>query len=204
MHSPLVLGLTGGIGSGKSTVAAALGACGAAIIDADAIARAATAAGGSAIAAIQSAFGPGLIGADGALDRAAMRALVFGDASARQRLEAIVHPLVGAEIERQSARAIAAGTRLLVHDIPLLAESGARWRRRIERVLVVDCEPATQIERVIARSQLPRRQVEAIVAAQATRAARLRAADLVIFNGAEVTLARVSAQARALAARLGL
>lgn len=194
----LRIGLTGGIGSGKSTVAAMLVEQGAALIDADAISRACTAAGGAALPAIAREFGPQLIAADGALDRAAMRELVFRDPGARQRLEAIVHPLVGAETERQARQALAQGRRLLVFDVPLLVESIERWRQRVDRIVVVDCEPETQIARVMARNQLPRAQVEQILAAQASRAQRLAVADAVIFNGADVTLQALRAQVRQL------
>jgi len=204
MPSTRQIGLTGGIGSGKSTVAALLAEHGAAVIDADAISRASTAAGGGALPAIAATFGATLIGADGALDRAAMRALVYRDASARQRLEAIVHPLVAQETERQALRAIDAGRRLIVFDVPLLVESGPRWRTRVDRVLVVDCDPATQIERVMARNQLPREEIERIIAAQVTRAQRMGAADAVLFNGAGVTLAELRTQVHTWAARFGL
>lgn len=201
---PLHLGLTGGIGSGKSTVAALLAERGAAVIDADAISRATTAAGGPALPAIAAAFGPHMIGADGALDRAAMRAQVYGDPGARQRLEAIVHPLVGQQIERQARAAEGAGHAWLVFDIPLLAEGGARWRARLDRVLVLDCPPAVQIERVMARSGLPREQVQSILDAQAARTQRLAAADWVLFNGEGVTVRELQAQIDALARRMGL
>ena len=204
MPSTRQIGLTGGIGSGKSTVATLLAEHGAAVIDADAISRASTAAGGSALPAIAATFGAALIGADGALDRAAMRALVYRDASARQRLEAIVHPLVALETDRQAQRAINAGHHLIVFDVPLLVESGPRWRARVDRVLVVDCDPATQIERVMARNQLPREEIERIIAAQVTRAQRLGAADAVLFNGAGVTLAELRTQVHTWAARFGL
>ena len=200
----LRIGLTGGIGSGKSTVAAMLVEQGAALIDADAISRACTAAGGAALPAIAREFGPQLIAADGALDRAAMRELVFRDPGARQRLEAIVHPLVGAETERQARQALAQGRRLLVFDVPLLVESIERWRQRVDRILVVDCEPETQIARVMARNQLPRAQVEQILAAQASRAQRLAVADAVIFNGADVTLQALRAQVRQLVDAFGI
>ncbi len=198
------IGLTGGIGSGKSTVAALLAEHGAAVIDADAISRATTAPSGAALPAIAREFGPQLIGPDGALDRAAMRELVFRDDGARQRLEAIVHPLVSAETDRQAALALAAGHSVLVFDVPLLVESGARWRERVDRVVVVDCEPETQIARVMARNQLPRQQVEQILAAQATRTQRLAAADAVVFNGVGVSLEALRTQVQALAASFGL
>ena len=204
MSAATLLGLTGGIGSGKSTVAQMLAVQGAAIIDADAISRATTAAGGAALPAIAQQFGAHLIAPDGALDRTAMRALVFDDADARQRLEAIIHPLVTQETDRQARLALDAGRRLLVFDVPLLAESGARWRAKVDRVLVIDCDSATQIDRVMARNALPRDQVEQIVAAQASRAQRLAAADLVIFNGAGVTQDALRAQAARLAQTFGL
>ena len=181
MRDVLRLGLTGGIGSGKSTVASLLAGHGAAVIDADAISRQTTAAGGAAIAAIQQVFGPELISAEGALDRDRMRALAFGDATARQRLEQIIHPLVGQETQRQAEAATRAGARCIVFDIPLLVES-QRWRSQLDRVLVVDCHPETQIARVMQRSQLPRPEVERIMAQQAGRLQRLQAADHVICN----------------------
>lgn len=204
MGAATLLGLTGGIGSGKSTVAQMLAVQGAAIIDADAISRATTAAGGAALPTIAQQLGAHLIAPDGALDRTAMRALVFDDADARQRLEGIIHPLVAQETDRQARLALDAGRRLLVFDVPLLVESGARWRAKVDRVLVIDCDSATQIGRVMARNALPRDQVEQIVAAQASRAQRLAAADLVIFNGAGVTQDALRAQAARLAQTFGL
>ena len=201
---PLRIGLTGGIGSGKSTVGAMLARHGAAVIDSDAISRASTAAGGAALAPIAQAFGARMIGADGALDRAAMRQLVYGDASARQRLEAIIHPLVGAESERQAQAAIRAGARVLVFDVPLLVESGARWRSRLDRIVVVDCPPEVQVERVVARSGLTADEVRRIIGAQATRAARLAAADFVLDNGPTVDLPALECAVARLARDLGL
>lgn len=201
---PFHLGLTGGIGSGKSTVAQLLVAHGAALIDADAISRATTAAGGSALPAIARQFGPDLIGTDGALDRAAMRALVYRDPSARQRLEAIIHPLVGHETQRQTDQATQAGQALLVFDIPLLVESGPRWRARLDRVLVVDCPSETQVQRVMTRDGLPLTQIEAILAVQASRAQRLAAADWVLYNGAETSLVALEAATAQIARNLGL
>jgi dephospho-CoA kinase len=201
---PFHLGLTGGIGSGKSTVAALWAGRGAAVIDADAISRATTAVGGSALPAIAAHFGAAMIGADGALDRAAMRELVYRDPGARARLEAIIHPLVGQETRRQAEQARQAGRRLVVFDVPLLVESGARWRAWLDRVLVIDCPPAVQIERVMARSQLPRAQVESILAAQATRTQRLAAADWVLFNGEGVTVRELETRIDELARRQGL
>ena len=175
------IGLTGGIGSGKSTVLQMLVDRGAAAIDADAISRATTAPGGAAIPLIARKFGADFIAADGGLDRARMRERAYAHPESRRELEQIIHPLVGEEIARQVDAALAAGARCIVFDIPLLVESG-RWRRQVDRVLVVDCEPETQVTRVAARSGLGPDEVRAIIAAQAPRALRLAAADLVICN----------------------
>ena len=175
------LGLTGGIGSGKSTVAGMLEARGARVIDADALSRATTAPGGSAVPAIADSFGAGFITPEGALDRERMRALVFQDPGARHRLEAIVHPLVSRASRQASDDAQDQGIRLRVHDVPLLVESG-RWVDRVERVLVVDCEHRTQVRRVMARSALDQTTVCRIIASQASRTERRRAADFVLFN----------------------
>ena len=180
--TPLRIGLTGGIGSGKSTVGQMLQARGAAVIDADAIARQVTAAHGAAMPAIAHTFGPDFVTADGALDRERMRAHVFSQPQAKQALEAIIHPLVAQETQRQAQEALAKGHNTLVFDIPLLVESGARWRTQVDRVLVVDCSEATQIQRVMARNGLSRETVQSIIAAQASRAQKLAAADWVIDN----------------------
>ncbi len=178
---PLRLGLTGGIGSGKSTVGQFMARRGAALIDADAIARSVTAPGGAAMEAIANEFGPAFVNAQGALDRERMRALAFEDPLAKRRLEAIVHPLVGQAIDIAAQHATASGHTCLVFDIPLLVESG-RWRGQLDRVLVIDCSAQTQMARVQARSNLKTEAIQAIIAAQATRVQRLAAADLVIFN----------------------
>jgi dephospho-CoA kinase len=198
----LRLGLTGGIGSGKSTVAAMLVARGAALIDADAISRATSAVGGTAIEALAKAFGPDFITRAGALDRDKMRELVYLDASAKKRLEAIVHPLVGHEIGRQTQALVDAGSTCLVFDIPLLVES-TRWRQNLDAILVVDCLPETQVERVMARSQLSRDSTLQIIATQAPRSLRLSAADMVIFND-QIILDQLEAEVGELAGRLGL
>ena len=174
-----VVGLTGGIGSGKSTVADLFVARGAALVDTDAIAHELAAPGGGALPAIRARFGDGVLRADGGLDRAAMRRLVFSDPGARQALEAILHPLIRAESERRCA---AASAPYVILAVPLLVESGG-YRERCDRLLVVDCEPAVQVARVMARSGLPEAEVRAIIAAQAGRAQRLAAADDVIDNG---------------------
>jgi dephospho-CoA kinase len=200
--SALRIGLTGGIGSGKSTVLQMLARCGAAVVDADAISRATTAAGGSAIPAIAERFGPEFVTPDGALDRERMRAAAYADPQARRDLEAIIHPLVGAESARQVQAALDAGARCIVFDIPLLVESG-RWRSQVDKVLVVDCPATTQVSRVVARSGLEAAQVEAIIAAQAPRALRLAAADIVIFNEG-LTLEQLQAQVEQAAKGFGL
>lgn len=197
------IGLTGGIGSGKSTVAAMLADLGAAVIDADALSRSLTAAGGRAIDAIRTRFGPDMVGADGAMDRQAMRQRVFSDPQARQQLEAILHPLVGQLGREQAQAAVQAGQRCLVHDVPLLVESGARWRSQVDRVLVVDCDNATQRERVVARSGLTVAEVDRIIAQQATRLQRLACADLVIFNQG-LSLEALRQQVREAARHFGL
>ena len=182
MGRPLVIGLTGGIGSGKSTVADLLVARGAALVDTDRIAHALTAPGGDAIAPIRTAFGEGVIAADGRLDRAAMRAIAFSDPAARRRLEGILHPMIRARTQAGIEAAVAAGAPYVLVAVPLLVESGD-WRGRYDRVLVVDCPEPVQVDRVMSRSALPREQVEAILAAQATRVQRLAAADDVVDNG---------------------
>lgn len=195
----LRLGLTGGIGSGKSTVARLLLERGAALIDADAIARACTLAGGTAIPEVKQAFGPDFITPDGALDRQRMRELVFRHPEARQRLEHIVHPIVAQEVTRQACRGDSA---CIVFDVPLLVES-PRWRPQLDRVLVVDCLPDIQIQRVQARDGWDRPTIEAVMNSQSPRAQRLAAADLVIFNGGNEieTLRRMVGQ---IADRFGL
>jgi dephospho-CoA kinase len=172
------IGLTGGIGSGKSTVAALLVAQGATLVDTDAIARALTQPGGAAMPLLADAFGARAIGADGALDRDHMRARVFSDPDAKARLEAILHPLIGIEAQRQAATA---GSGPVVFDVPLLAES-AHWRGRVDRILVVDCPESTQLERVLARPGWSEDTARRVIAQQAPRSARRAIADAVIFN----------------------
>ncbi len=174
----LKIGLTGGIGSGKSTVARMLVDLGAVLVDTDAIARELTAPGGAAIPTLREAFGPQAVGADGALKRDWMRERVFGDPEAKRRLEAILHPMIG---QVASERAAAAAPATVVFDVPLLVESG-RWRARVDRVLVVDCQEQTQVERVMARNGWPAETVRRVIAQQATRAQRSAVADAVIFN----------------------
>jgi dephospho-CoA kinase len=188
------IGLTGGIGSGKSTVAGLLVAQGAVLVDTDAIARSIARAGGIAMPALEAAFGRSVIAPDGGLDRAAMRQIVFADAGAKLRLESILHPLIGTETQRQ---AVAAGEdAVVVFDVPLLVESG-RWRAIVDRVLVVDATEATQLERVVARSGWTPEAVGAVIAQQAPRRARRAAADAVIFNES-LTLAELETEVQGL------
>ncbi|CAG4885631.1 dephospho-CoA kinase [Paraburkholderia saeva] len=174
------VGITGGIGSGKSTVADLFAMRGVPLVDTDVIAHRITAPGGLAMPSIATEFGPSFVAHDGSLDRAQMRALVFSDDTARSRLEAITHPLIRAETERE--RSEARGPYVMV-VVPLLVESGS-WKNRVDRVLAVDCTVETQIERVMRRNAFTREQVLAIIERQATREARLAAADDVIVNDA--------------------
>lgn len=200
---PLRIGLTGGIGSGKSTVGGMLEALGAALVDADRIARELTAPGGAAIEAIRAAFGREFIDASGALDRARMRELAFTRPEARAQLEAIVHPLVSLHSDLQAQQAAEQGCALIVFDIPLLVESG-RWARRLDAVVVVDCSADTQIERVMQRSGLARQVVEGILASQASRQARRAVADAVIANDRDCSFDDLRSQTRQLARLFGL
>ena len=203
MHSPVQrIGLTGGIGSGKSTVARVLVARGAALIDADAISRQLTTPGGAAIGELAKQFGPQAITAQGAMDRDRMRQLAFSDPAVKVQLEAIIHPLVSLESTRQASAAVQAGRCCIVFDIPLLVESG-RWRQQLDRVLVVDCLEETQIARVMARNALPREMIMKIIAGQASRAQRLAAADACICNEG-LSLQELERQVRELACCFGL
>jgi dephospho-CoA kinase len=202
-RKPLRLGLTGGIGSGKSTVASIMASAGAAVMDADAISRALTLPGGRAIPAILAEFGEQLIAPDGAMNRDAMRALVFSNPESKRQLEAIIHPLVGQVLQEESIAATAAGHACLVYDVPLLVESGERWRRQVDWVCVVDCGVETQIQRVMSRSQLGRAEIERIISQQASRQQRLDCADAVIFNEG-IDLAHLKQLVHETMARFGL
>jgi len=184
------VGLTGGIGCGKSTVADLFASLGASIVDTDAIAHALTAPHGAAMPAILAEFGPDFATPEGALDRARMRSLVFSDAGARARLEAILHPRIR---DATAAAALIATGPYVIYAVPLLIESGS-WRERVSRVLAVDCSEDTQVARVMQRSGLSPDQVRAIMATQVTRAERLAAADDVIDNddGLEALLPQVT------------
>lgn len=191
------IGLTGGIGSGKTTVADMFAARGVPVIDTDLIAHQITAPGGIAMPLIEGTFGPEYIAANGSLDRAKMRARVFSDNTAKAQLESITHPLIRAESERQ--RNAAQGVYHIV-VVPLLIEAGER-ASKVERILVVDCPKDTQIERVIRRNGFTRDQVLAIIARQATREARLAAADDVVVNDSAATLETLQREVDALHAR---
>jgi dephospho-CoA kinase len=186
------IGLTGGIGSGKSRVADFFQEWGAAVIDTDAIAHELTLPGGAAMAAIREQFGATMIAADGSLNRQAMRELVFADPAARERLEAIVHPLISQVTEQRASEAQGC---YLVFVVPLLVESG-RWRDRVDRICVVDCDPETQVARVQARSGLTPEAIGRIMMAQASREARLAVADDVVMNDAKTTFDELALRAR--------
>ncbi len=197
------IGLTGGIGCGKSTVANMLAARGAAVIDADAISRSLTAPGGRAMASIAQTFGPQMVDVQGAMDRQAMRNMVFQNPLAKQQLEAIIHPLVSQITAEQTQAALQTGRRVLVFDVPLLVESGERWRKQVDRVIVVDCDAQTQRQRVMARSGLAAEEIDRIMALQASRSQRLACADLVIFNQG-LSLTELETQVAQLATDFGL
>lgn len=188
------IGLTGGIGSGKSTVTRYLQDRQIATLDADALARALTTARGAALNAIRSAFGPQAIAPDGGMDRSYMRDLVFSRENARLQLEAILHPLVRAQLLSESQVLENANADLIVWDIPLLVEHLAEWRPLVDQIWVVDCEPATQIDRVVKRSGLSQSQVQAIMAGQCERHVRLAAADAILDNSASMPLAGLHRQ----------
>ena len=203
--SPFTVGLTGGIGCGKTTVADLFAARGASIVDTDQIAHALTAPHGAAMPALLDEFGAGFATPEGALDRAKMRALVFADPGARARLEAILHPRIR---EATAAAALLATGPYVIFVVPLLIESGT-WRECVTRILAIDCPEATQVARVMARNGLDEAQVRAIMAAQVSRTERLAAADDVILNDAGVDalrpqVERLHAEYLAEAARLAV
>ena len=179
----LVVGLTGGIGSGKSAAADAFARLGATVVDTDAIAHELTGPGGAAVAEVCRLFGKAFVDASGAMDRKRMRDLVFSDAEEKQRLEALLHPMIRAASARRIAAATGPYTLLVV---PLLIES-AGYRERVGRVLVVDCPEAIQITRVRQRSGLPEEEIRRIIASQVQREKRLEAADDVIDNSGPVS-----------------
>ena len=178
----LVIGLTGGIGSGKSVAADHFAVMGAAIIDADAIAHELTTADGAAMAAIEQAFGGEVLAADRSLDRAAMRRLVFADPEKRHQLESILHPMIRSVSEVRQTKALNDGALYVVMVVPLLAEADKGSRDRFDRIVVVDCPEELQIKRVMARNGLAEAEVKAILATQASRQQRLDVADDVVVN----------------------
>lgn len=188
------VGLTGGIGSGKSTVANLWVNLGARLIDTDAIARELTIAGGAALPAIQREFGPAALDPDGALDRGRMRGLAFADPTARRRLEAVLHPMIGALAQQRANEAIEP---FIVFDVPLLTESSL-WRRQCNRIVVVDCLEATQVQRVMKRSQWSEDQVRTVIAQQTSRARRRAIADAVIYNDGPATIGDLAASVQSL------
>jgi dephospho-CoA kinase len=197
--SPLKLGLTGGIGSGKSTVANQLLHMGAHVIDADAISRATTQVGGAAMPAIAQTFGRAFVTADGSMDRVKMRELVFSDTNARAQLEAIIHPLVVQAIQIEVALARAS---VLVFDVPLLVER-PRWRQQLDLVWVVDCLQTTQIDRVRARNGWDEPTARSVIESQSPRSKRTAAADAVLFNEG-VDLVELAELVKQLANKFGL
>ena len=190
------IGLTGGIGSGKSTLGQMLQERGYSLINADAISHALTAPQGAAIESIRQTFGPDFIAVDGALDRGRMRQLVFNDVAAKQRLQALLHPLILAGMHEAETAIKDKGNSLVVIDIPLLVES-AHWRATLQQIIVVDCEEATQVARVMQRNKLTAAEVRQIMANQISRAQRLAAADIVIHNNTD-RLADLHQQAQAI------
>ena len=208
MYLSQKIGLTGGIGSGKSTVARMLVECGAVLVDADAISREVTAPGGAAIEQIARQFGSQALTPAGSMDRDAMRDLAFSDPAVLRQLEAIIHPLVALESARLAAAA-SAGRACILFDIPLLVESN-RWRGQLDQVLVVDCSEATQVSRVLARQSQTGLHghwtpdaVQKVIASQASRAHRRAAADACIYNEG-LSIDTLSDLVRKLACRFGL
>jgi len=196
------LGLTGGIGSGKSTVSALFSHMGAWVIDADAISRTVTATHGSAIAPLKAIFGATILTLDGALDRKKMRSMIYANGAVKAQLENIIHPLVQHEMDSQSLLAESENASCIVFDIPLLVES-RYWRNSLHKILVIDCTESTQMARVMQRDGLSETEAAQIMSAQATRDERLRTADLVLFNDG-INTAQLSAQVREFGARFGL
>lgn len=199
MNAMWRVGITGGIGSGKSTAAGLMRQMGADVIDADALARQCTEAGGRAMPSIRERFGAEMVTAEGAMDRQRMRELVFREPAAKQALEAIVHPMVGLAIQEATANS---HSPCLVFDIPLLVES-PRWRPQLDRVVVVDCNESTQVRRVQARNGLAPDMIERIISQQASRSLRLQAADAVLYNDSD-DLEALKADVAKLVRRFGL
>ena len=183
MSSAFSVGLTGGVGSGKSTIGSMLSDRGAAVVDADVIAHQLTRSGGAAIDALRNSFGAGAIANDGSLDRAYMRARVFSDAALRAKLEALLHPMIRTAMRELADKLVSDGATYVVQVVPLLVEGG-RWRDYADRILLIDCSEATQLVRLRARVGIDEVTARQIIAAQATRAERLAVADDVLLNEA--------------------
>ena len=201
MGARRIIGVTGGIGSGKTTVAAMLQSLGAIVVDADAVSRQTTQAGGAAMPQVAAQFGSEFVDSSGAMDRARMRQLVFTNPAAKQKLEAIVHPLVNQQVHEQISSASVTAN-LVVLDHPLLTES-SHWRGQLSAIVVVDCSESTQVQRVMRRSGLSEDGVLRIIAAQAPRKMRTACADVVIYND-ELGLAALELQVKQLARMFGL
>ncbi len=188
---PFCVGLTGGIGCGKSRAAEMFAELGADIIDSDVISHELTGPGGGAMTAVEQAFGRDYVRADGSLDRERMRSLVFSEPDARGKLEAILHPLIRAETVHRTQASTAPYVILVV---PLLLETGA-YRELLDRILVVDCDESQQIARAMARSRLTEDEVRRIMSAQLPRDERLRQAQDVLFNDADIKTLRTKVEA---------
>ncbi|HVG05068.1 MAG TPA: dephospho-CoA kinase [Burkholderiaceae bacterium] len=183
MSAAFGVGLTGGVGSGKSTIAAMLSKRGAGVVDADAIAHELTRPGGSAIDALRESFGPDAISADGSLDRARMRTRVFADPSARKQLESLLHPLIRLVMHERVVKLMADGSLYAVFVVPLLIEGG-NWQGYVDRILLIDCSEAAQLARVCTRAGIDESTARKIIASQASRQQRLFVADDVLLNEA--------------------
>ena len=196
------IGLTGGIGSGKSSVARLLAHLGASVIDADDVAKSLTGADGPAIELIRGIFGHEFVTSERALDRVRMREEVFRSQIAKSKLESILHPLIQAEILRQVKRLDIAGVTCMVLEIPLLMET-THWRKILDAVCVVDCCESTQIERVVKRNGLTKEMVQKVMDSQSSRQNRLRGADIVLFND-DIALPQLACEVKAIAPSIGL
>ncbi len=196
------VGLTGGIGSGKSTVARILQDLGASVVDADAISKAVTEVNGIALPQIMSTFGPDLVSITGVLDRDRLRDIVFQNSSAKKELEAILHPHIRREMLAKASLAAAQNSACIVFDIPLLVESGS-WRNVADTIIVVDCSNETQQARVMERNGLAPDTIQRVIASQASRIVRLRASDIVLHND-DISLDQLTQNVQSIATQIGL
>jgi dephospho-CoA kinase len=202
MVNSALIGLTGGIGSGKSTVSKILHQLGAVIIDADAISKQLSSPKGSALPFLASAFGQEYINADGGLDREKMRTLAFNDPAAKEKLQKILHPLIRDEMMKQASEASSQGYFTIVFDIPLLVES-AHWRPVFDKIVVVDCSEETQFIRIKKRNAWSADSIRNILNNQSSRKSRLSAADITLHND-EISLEQLTFQVQVLAKQIGL